>query len=496
MEAKIMNFWQNIRSYIGLFFLVSIMIACGGNWQVERVRPPQVEPVVTKSVVVNEPTTSLDNVSIIPIEMRPIIKFIHMSRDVLISFRRTTSITKSLAPDASPYLTNVDEPVILEQPSIFINHEINQEPVLETKKVTTTVNIKPVFQDTSLVSADSVGTPTQTLRIDSSQDFVPPAAEPITYTQITTNRINILLMGADKRPNDNAGRSDTIIMVTINQDTKTVGMLSIPRDLWVMIPGYGMNRINAAYLLGERATPNGGGVALMQRTIEHNFGIRADYYAQINFDGFEQVVDILGGIEIDVPELHDTARFYGFTPRYINKASHYSFIPASVVDATGKPKGNAWEIVTQTLIITDEIQLAQLNYEPGYRMVYLEPGRHFIDGETALQYARSRASVTADFARMQRQQAVLLAIRERSLQTNALTRIPELWVTLDEAIQTNLTLMEILKLATLVQEIQPENIRTVSIDYTMTTDYRTDKGARVLLPLYDRIEQLVKEMFE
>jgi LCP family protein required for cell wall assembly len=113
-------------------------------------------------------------------------------------------------------------------------------------------------------------------------------------------RTNILILGIDSRDQSTLGRSDTMILTTFMPSKPYVGMLSIPRDLWVEIPDYGYNRINVANFLGEANEP-GSGPYLVIETIQHNFGIDVDYYVRINLFGFLELIDSLGGIDIAFP---------------------------------------------------------------------------------------------------------------------------------------------------------------------------------------------------
>lgn len=115
-------------------------------------------------------------------------------------------------------------------------------------------------------------------------------------------RTNILLLGIDYAPHRSfLGRSDTNILVRVNSLEPYVGMLSIPRDLWVSIPGYGENRINTAHFFAEGAVSSSGPAKTIE-TIETNFGVRAEYYVRIRFDGVRDVVDAMGGVDIELPK--------------------------------------------------------------------------------------------------------------------------------------------------------------------------------------------------
>ena len=244
-------------------------------------------------------------------------------------------------------------------------------------------------------------------------------------------RMNILLMGIDRRSGEKYGRTDAMILVTINPISKTAGMLSIPRDLWVSIPGYSADRINNAYFLGEKDQYPGGGPVLAIETVQNTLQVPVHFYALIDFDGFRKIVDALDGIDVCVPE---------------------------------------------------PVEMFEVGYET-------------MDSETALYYVRTRATPNADFGRIKRQQAVLLAMRDKTLQIDIIPKIPKLWSSITDAIDTNLSLLNIFTLAHLASEIKPENIRFAAIDYTLTIDYTTPDGAQVLLPRYDKIKVVVDEMF-
>jgi LCP family protein required for cell wall assembly len=259
-------------------------------------------------------------------------------------------------------------------------------------------------------------------------------------------RVNILLLGVDRRPDEYYSRTDTMILVTVDPGSRTAGMLSIPRDLWVSVPGYGEDRINKAYYLGDRDSYPGGGPALAMKTVQYNLGVPVHFYAQIDFEGFRQVIDILGGIDIYVPETIDDPTF---------------------------PDNNY-----------------------GYDPFYIEAGQHTLNGYEAMRYARTRATAGADFSRAKRQQQVLLAMRDKALQIGIVPKIPELWATMPDTVETDLQLVDILELAQLADEIGSEQIQNAVIDTSMTIDYIVpETGAQVLLPLREKIRVVVEEMF-
>ncbi len=295
-----------------------------------------------------------------------------------------------------------------------------------------------------------------------------------------TERMNILLLGSDSRPGQKYGHTDTMILLSIDPATKSVGLLSIPRDLWVIIPEQGENRINNAYRWGQIKEYPGGGPALVSKTIESNLGIPVHHYVLVNFETFAQFIDIFGGVELCAPETIDAASYYGYTASEINAPEYYSFVPLSSIEA---------------LTATESIDPNSDDVDKGYAFLYLETGWHTLDGYTALRYARSRASVTADFARVKRQQAVLMALRKKVLHTELITKIPELWETMGNVIETDLQLVDIIQLAYLTIDIPTANIQMRAISHKQTINHTTATGARVLLPQRAEIQIVVEELF-
>ena len=262
-------------------------------------------------------------------------------------------------------------------------------------------------------------------------------------------RVTILMMGIDQ-PCEHIVepyRSDTLILLTVDPLSKTAGVLSIPRDLWVVVPGFDNNRINTAYRSGELHQYPGGGPALAVETVQLNLGVHIHHYVTVNYDGFVQAVDLIGGIELDVQEAIND-------PDYPDRCY-------------------------------------------GYDPFYLPAGRQHLDGDTALKFARTRATYGADFDRIERQQAVLMAIRDRVLEQNVflLGRAGEFWNTFEENVTTNMTYQEAVGLAMLVQEIPYENILLTSVGQGYVRDYTAPDGARVLIPIREKIRELISSMF-
>ena len=262
-------------------------------------------------------------------------------------------------------------------------------------------------------------------------------------------RVNILLLGIDERE-DQYGpwRTDTMIVLTIDPENNTAGMLSIPRDLWVTIPDYGEDRINTAHYTGDLKKHPGGGPALAIKTVQYNLGIPIHYYVRVNFGGFVEAIDTIGGVDI-----------------YVEKEIDDPLYPDSAF---------------------------------GYDPLYIPAGQQHMDGELALKYARTRHG-GSDFDRLRRQQQVIMAVRDKVLRLgmlpDLLPKLPGLLKTLGDSVQTDLQPDEMLNLVQLASKIDEEHIKTATIDSSMTEPTTRYNGAQVLIPSRDEIRAVVDEIF-
>jgi len=256
-------------------------------------------------------------------------------------------------------------------------------------------------------------------------------------------RVNILVLGTDRRDKgERAARTDTMMVASLDPVARRAVVLSIPRDLWVFIPGYGEGRINTAHFYGEL---NGGqGPLLAKETVEANLGIPIDYYVRLDFEGFKEIVDTLGGVTIDV------------------------------------------EAPIRDDMFPDD------NY--GYRTIYIPAGRQEMDGEMLLQYVRTRHGGN-DFERMRRQQQALRALAQRALDLNLLPHLPALINTALDAISTDIQPLEILALANLGNQIGLDGLEMKAIDGSLTTPFLTLDGAQILLPDKAGIEAMLEGLF-
>lgn len=265
---------------------------------------------------------------------------------------------------------------------------------------------------------------------------------PVPLVEQPGEAINILLMGTDTT--GGSWRTDTLILVSVDPGLPSVSLLSIPRDLYVYIPGWQMGRINTADAHGERVGYPGGGPGLVKATIEYNLGVRVHYFARADFQGFVRILDVLGGVDVVVDcELHDTF------------PDHDTARGASDID--------------------------------------LLPGVHHLEGKQALWYARSRWN-TSDFDRGRRQQRVLRGALAQIKQLGLLTNLPELWEDLTQTVQTDLSLDTALWLAQVAGRLDTAlAVKSRFIDQTVVRGWRTPDGAAVVLPDYERVGPLVAE---
>jgi polyisoprenyl-teichoic acid--peptidoglycan teichoic acid transferase len=257
-------------------------------------------------------------------------------------------------------------------------------------------------------------------------------------------RVNVLLMGTDCRPIDKGVcRTDTMALATLDPRTETAGIISMPRDLWVPIPGVGESRINTANWYGALNRYPGGGPALAKKTVEYNFGRRVHYYALIDFNGFRKAIDALGGIDVNVLKAVDD-------PEYP----------------------------------TEDYRTMHIHFNAGLQ---------HMNGEQALQYARTRHQ-DGDFGRNKRTIQVLLAARDKALRLDLLPKLPVLLQSMWGTFETDMKPQEILALAQVAAKVKTENIKSGSIDQTMTVEFRASTGADVLW--FDRVKvgQLIDQI--
>jgi polyisoprenyl-teichoic acid--peptidoglycan teichoic acid transferase len=294
--------------------------------------------------------------------------------------------------------------------------------------------------------ADTTATPFQpiepTLTPTVTQTPIPATATPTplaTETPIATEtptpipwqasvhapdgQVTFLILGSDAR-GDGLKRTDVIILVIVNPQSKSVSMVSFPRDLWVFIPYHGENRINAAYAYG--------GFDLLAETFDYNFGIRPDYYVMTDFANFLEIIEKLGDLDVDVEkELEDKCDL----PQQVNTYCK------------------------------------------------VEPGTIHMDGPTALWYVRSRKT-TSDLDRIRRQQEVLKAIGRKVFSMDIIIKAPEIYEMFEGDVYTNLSYEGVMELALAAVQMNGEDsLHKYLVGSGQVYDYTIpSSGAMVLMP--------------
>jgi LCP family protein required for cell wall assembly len=276
---------------------------------------------------------------------------------------------------------------------------------------------------------------------------IPAASLPTPEPWDGVSRVNVLVMGLDYRDWE-AGevpRSDTMLLFTLDPVKKTAGMISIPRDLWVSIPGFEHGKINTAYYLGEVNNLPGGGAGLAAQTVEELLGVPIHYYAQIDFQAFVDFIDHIKGVRLTFDEPME-------------------------IDLRG-----------------DDDPLT------------IEPGVVTLPGEYALAFVRSRSTEGGDFDRAQRQQMLIMAVRDRILEfdmmPNLVAKAPEIYSDLAAGINTNMNLNQAIKLGWSVLDIDRDNISQVIISNEYVTLGKSPDGLDILKPIPDKIRLLRDEVF-
>jgi LCP family protein required for cell wall assembly len=274
----------------------------------------------------------------------------------------------------------------------------------------------------------------------------PPAPLPKSRSQFRP--IAVLLLGSDRRGLDGSiHNTDTLMLFHLDPNARRVVILSIPRDLYVEIPGHGQGRINTAYAWGE--VDGTGGLALARQTVSTTLGISIPHAVLLDFHTFVTLIDTIGGVDVDVPY--------------------------TISDPIYPDNG--------------------IGYDP----FYLPAGQHHLDGATALKYARTRATPGGDFDRTARQRQLVLAVRDRvtslDLLPGLIAQSPQLWSALQTAFETDLTLGEVVDLIVMASRIPADHIVVSGVDQTCTRSWTTPDGASVLIPDQAAIEVLVTDLF-
>lgn len=267
---------------------------------------------------------------------------------------------------------------------------------------------------------------------------------------LSGSRINILLLGSDTDQKFGSAAADgstiylaqTDIVVSIDPQTKSVTMLSIPRDFYINIPGYGMGKLDEAFMHGYSYGQGGfdGAVALSRLTIYQDFGIPINYYAWVGLDGFVKVINTVGGVDVDV--LHPIT-------------------DDAYPDDVGNNTGDIY----------------------AYKRLYIPPGPQHLDGATALEYVRSRhADLVGDFGRSARQQQVLSALKTKLDNSDIIGQLSQLASDLDGWVKTDMQLPDVLKLMNFARSIDTNAVQHVVLEPPYSSSTTLPSGESIVQP--------------
>lgn len=248
--------------------------------------------------------------------------------------------------------------------------------------------------------------------------------------------LNILVLGSDRLPNMPNWRTDVMMIVALDFAQQRIGVISIPRDLYLdVIPNHQPNRMNVVDYLGERDEPKGGGPKLLQQILQQRMGIPTHHFLRFDFASFQEVVNTLGGVEIEID------------CRYVD------------------------------------------------RVINLQPGVQRLTGEQALRYVRSR-DIGGDLDRARRQQRFIWAVRNQMLKENLVSRIPSLYQTLGDSIQTDIGIVTAIRVARFTLSIDPDNVHSFVIapPDLLTEGWR--QGMFVFIPDWPAISTAAQKIFD
>jgi LCP family protein required for cell wall assembly len=309
------------------------------------------------------------------------------------------------------------------------------------------------------VRVDTIFFPGNHLALPGPLARIPGLDSDLPADSALTDRINILILGLDRRPHhtveeDGPPRSDSMYVLSIDPVGKTAGLLAIPRDLYVEIPdphGKGdpwISRINTAYPYGIQYKYPGGGPALARATVERTLKIAINYHIVIDWVSFADVIDALGGIDITAPA------------------------PLQQVEAFNVRDFNAFTI-------------------------NIAAGRQHMDSITALAYARYRGDEGGDLSRIKRQQQVMQAAMDRALSLGWLATAPTLWNRFRGAIDTDISTARLPGMIALARQIGVDRITMASLagdNGEAVREALTIYGEDVLLPVWDKIVPIVQSV--
>jgi LCP family protein required for cell wall assembly len=298
---------------------------------------------------------------------------------------------------------------------------------------------------TSLVPVEA--TPVPDVKPTASASSV-PGPLPSRHSDGPVTPIACLILGAD---GENASSSDvdSLMLLYLDNNAERAFLLSIPRDLYVELPGRGQTRAGSVYKAGEQDEATDG-LTLARETISATLDFPIQHAVLVRFDGFITLVDAVGGLEIEVPHLIDDAKFP--------------------------------------------------DNQRGYDPLVIPAGQHRFDGAIALRYARTRVEPVPGFDRAFRQRQIVLAAYQRVSQpgvlSNLLPQAASLWTAVASAVETDLSLNAIIDLALLAPDLNADDITTANLEACCTRSHSTSTDELVLLSQPEQVETLIHSLLE
>ncbi len=284
-------------------------------------------------------------------------------------------------------------------------------------------------------------TPTPAPTAASNSNAATTTSTGVTSLSDTTN---IVLLGSDRRPDMPNWRTDVLMILSIDEANNRVGVISLPRDIYIdNIPGHNSNKINVIDYLGEQDKPNGGGPELLSKIIEEKIGVPIHHYVRFNFETLKDLVDAMGGIEVDVDcPIYDPNR-----------------------------------------------------YDEGGLPLALDVGVHRLNGGQALTYVRSRY-VGGDLDRTRRQQRFAWAVRDQIQNEDLLSRMPAMYTVIADSVQTDMSLMEGVGLVRFALKLDSDNVHGLVVNDPSMIREGYAGNMWVWYPNWDVIAQAAQEIFD
>ena len=259
--------------------------------------------------------------------------------------------------------------------------------------------------------------------------------------------VSLLILGTDGE-SAASDETDALMLLYVDTEAGSAFLVSIPRDLYVDVPGHTRARAGGVYRLGQQEAT--GGLALARETISATLGLPVQYTALVRFEGFVALIDAIGGIQVQVPHTIDDPSF---------------------------PDGHG-----------------------GRDPLFVPAGEQHFDGALALRYARTRVVPAPGFDRTFRQQQLILAAHDRvtrlDLLPDLVAQAPALWSAIAGSVETDLSLSDVIDLALLVTSVGTADIDTAALGECCTVQHTTPAGERVLLPQPAEIEALMENLLE